>query len=235
MSYTARTLVANAWYLSGIVSQGLQTPTGEQEAQGFNLLNAVLAIKTAGNKLIPYFKKYDFTAVVGQESYFIENLIQVETLVFFIGDVRYSMQPTQRKVYFGSPRVENVTSLPFNWHLERELGGARIYLYFKPNTTYPLQLWGKFSLSSITDPSQDLLLTLDRFYIEYLRYALAEYMCQEYNVNFPPQSTKKLNEYEKMITNISPPDMRMTKTSTLTSGTPLSWAQVNLGRGWTVG
>jgi hypothetical protein len=51
---------------------------------------------------------------------------------------------------------------------------------------------------------QDLSIILDLFYIDYLRYALAEYMCQEYNITFQPQNQAKLNEFETTIFDISP-------------------------------
>jgi hypothetical protein len=75
----------------------------------------------------------------------------------------------------------------------------------------------------------------DRYYIEYLRYALAEFLCAEYNIQFQPQSQKKLDELERVLLNISPPDLSMDKMSTLTGDTGGSnlYVQANLGHGWT--
>jgi len=97
-----------------------------------------------------------------------------------------------------------------------------------------MQLYGKFSLQEVT-LDQDLSLFYDRFYIEYLRYALAEYMCQEYNITFPEQSARKLDEYESVLIDISPIDLTMSKTSCLTLGNNFNYGSVNLGRGWTTG
>jgi hypothetical protein len=234
MAYTTDQLITESFYLSGVLSKDLQTISGSQKSEGLRLLNAVLAIKTANERLIPYFTTYDFDAVQGQERYFIANLITVETFTFYLGDVRFSMSPVSRKNYFGSSRAENVESLPFNWHIERTKGGSYLYLYFFPNEDYPLQITGKFALSSVT-LGQDLELTLDKFYIEYLRYALAEYICDEYSITLPPGAAKKLAMYEKIIMDVSPPDLTISRISAFTGRPMLNWGDVNLGRGWRPG
>jgi hypothetical protein len=232
MAYTARMLITNAYYLSGVVSRSFQTVTGEQLNDGLNLLNALLAVKTIDQRLIPYYRELAVTAVIGQEKYFIQNLIAVETFTFNIGSVRYSMLPIMRKKYFGTGRVDNIQSLPYNWHVERERGGASLYIYFLPNTAYPMKIWGKFGIVNVASENEDLSLVYDAFYIEYLRYALAEYICAEYNITFQPQSAQKLKELEYTLIDLSPKDFSITKFSTLQSDTGINYADVNIGRGW---
>ncbi len=194
MSYTVTKLINNAWYLSGIVARNLQTVSGDQLTDGLDLLNAFLAVETADKRMIPYFQTFSLTAVAGQERYFVANLIELETITFFINSVRFSLQEYNRDRYFGESRVVNIQSLPYQYHTERTFGGMYIYLYFLPNTNYPLEIFGKFSLSSVA-LTQDLSLTMDLFYIEYLRYALANKMCEEYNIQFQPQAAMKLKSY----------------------------------------
>ncbi len=231
MAYTAQKLITRAWYLSGIVARELQTVTGDQITEGLDLLNALLAIKTANNRLIPYYDTVNFTGVIGQERYNIDNLINVESLTFNIGAVRYSMLEMDRVTYFGTPRVNNIQALPYSFHVERTLNGAYIYVYFTPQSNYPFEIVGKFSLDSVT-LDQDLSLTLDAFYIEYLRYALAEYMCNDYNISLTPQVSKKLDDYEQIITDISPIDLTIQKLSTLQQNTSINYGDVNIGQGW---
>ena len=231
MAYTTTQLITNAWYLSGVVARGLEIVDGAQITEGLNLLNALLAIKTANNRLIPYYTFYSLNLITNQESYFIPNLISIETITFNIEDVRYSMLKMSRKPYFGSARVDAIDALPFSWHVERSVGGATFYVYYLPSDTYLCKIWGKFSLAEVA-LGQDLSLTLDLFYIEYLRYALAEYICADYNITFQPQSMSKLTEYEQIITDISPIDLSMTKLSTLQSNFDINWGDVNIGKGW---
>lgn len=232
MAYLAAELITKAWYLSGIVSQDFETVGGARLAEGFDLLNALLAIKTANNRLIPYFTPYTTNAVVGQEAYFVPNLINAETITFNLQTIRFATLRQSRKQFFGSPRVDNITALPFNAHVERAKGGANIYFYFLPSDTYPIKVWGKFGLSSIASLDTDLELTLDPFYIEYLRYALAEYMCADNNITLQPQNQAKLTEYENVITDISPIDLTVTKLSSLGSDRGINWGFVNLSGGW---
>lgn len=233
MSYTVTKLVTNSWYLSGIVSRNLQKVTGDQLNDGVDLLNSVIAEKSIDGVLIPYFDEYDLTAVVGDGEYLIPGLIMAQTFTFNIGTLRYSTKVTGRKKFFGDSRVDDIQSLPYDYHFERTLGGSNLFLYFVPNTTYPMKIWGKFALSSVTI-NQDLSLTLDQFYIDYLRYATANFMCQEYNITMQPQAYQQFLKYEQMLRGLSPIDLQMTKMSGFTKNYPDLYGQVNLGKGWTV-
>lgn len=234
MAYTTNELIARAYYLSGIVARSLQTVSGEQMTDGLSLLNSFIADKTAGTNLIPYYKQYDFTFSADVQDYFIPNLVDAQTFTFFIGDVRYSSAVTNRKAFFGTGRVENVSSLPVSYHFERELGGSRLWLYFYPQDNYDATIWGKFSLSSVV-LGQNLELTLDKFYIDYLRYGLASYICDENLVSLPPQTAKRLKELEAIIQNISPADMSLMHLSNLTGTGGLNFGDVNIGRGYRPG
>ncbi|MCW1908628.1 MAG: hypothetical protein KIH63_004775 [Candidatus Saccharibacteria bacterium] len=308
---------------------------------GLQFLNEILADKAIEKDMIPYFQKYTFNAIAGQEQYFIPNLEDLETLVFFINDVRYQMRPINRKVYFGSSRANNINSLPFNWHIERCTGGANLFLYFFPQTNYELEAWGTFRLSSValnqnllssvtkvnlgrvfaatagtlaagelvindvdlagaygvtqtaanlatvintdvpnvtaTVVLNELILTntrgsniiietlgtqsttdyvtfynfstqngpiaqtflplvLDQFYINYLKFSLAERLCTEFNFIVPPGVAKQLLQYQNWIAKRSAPmDLSQTKISTFANGATISYSQVNLGLGWTIG
>jgi hypothetical protein len=231
MAYSALTLITRAWYLSGIVARNLEEPSGDQITDGLFLLNSLLEFKSTDMRLIPYFKRYAFTLTAGEEEYFIPNLLEMELFTFTISDVRYSTIPQGRVRYFGSPRANNIQSLPFNWRLEREKGGSRLYIYYLPQDNYPAELSGKFGLTDVT-LYQDLDTVYDGFYIEYLRYALADFMCDEYEIMFDPDKKKRLMTYEKKLQDVSPPDLALTKMSCLQSDTGINYADVNLGRGW---
>lgn len=234
MSYTVTELITRAFYLSQVVSRELETVTGDQLNDALTWLNALLSLKSAYTRVIPYYQEFDFNAVVGQEKYFIPNLVTPETLTFNIGPVRYSTQSSNRKSYFGTGRVDNIQSLPFNWHFERLLGGSNIYLYFIPSDAFPIKIWGKFGFDNVT-LNQDLLITYDEYYIDYLRYRLAQRICSEYGIPMQPQALQELAELEEAMTDVSPPDLTLTKFSNLQGTTGINWGDVNLGRGWRPG
>jgi hypothetical protein len=231
MAYTARQLVNRAYVLSGIVGANLQQVSGAQFTAGMYMLNALLALKTANTRLIPYFQTETITAIIGEEGYFVENLLMVETLTFNMGTVRFPMESLSRKQYFGTGRVDGINALPGTYHVEREKGGARIYVYFLPNSAYPLKLWGKFGLVDV-DEDDDLETVYDQFYIEYLRYALASYICAENSTTLSPAKQKILDQYEETLTDISPLDLTVSKASTLSSNTGVNWPFINLSGGW---
>ena len=234
MAYTAQTLITRSLYLSGIVARNLQVPTGDQITDGLMLLNALLDFKQIEVEYIPY-KTYDttITLVAGQEKYFIPNCAQIECATFNIGPVRYSMDYVTQRNYFGSGRIDNISALPFSWTYLREVGGVNLYMYFLPEGNYPLKILGKFFLTDVSLDT-DLSTTLDTSYIEYLRYALAQYFCSEYGVLFNPESEKILTSYKRKLMYMSPPDLSMRKSSILTSFPGLNWGDVNIGRGWRI-
>lgn len=235
MAYTTNELITGAYYASGVVSREFETVSGGQIGDGLNWLNDILEEKTVDDGMVPYESTYTFTAVPGQEVYVIPNLIAIDTLVFFLNSVRFSMDYNKRNNYFGSNRVENIQTLPYQWYFERQLGGGNLYIYFTPDRAYPMELHGTFRLSEVA-LFQDLSLTLDRFYITYLRYALAERICSEFNYVTPPNVVKQLGKYEGWIDKKSKLlDLRLDKVSSLNSNTTTyAWCYINLGRGFSV-
>ena len=231
MAYTALQLITRAYYLSQVVSRELQVVSGDQITDGLYLLNALLDIKGSDLRLIPYFTDFTFNTVTGQERYLIPNLLYVDTLTFNIGPVRYSMADSTRYDYFATPRVDNIQSLPFSYRCERVLGGMNIYLYFVPEQIYVMKMQGKFGLVDVI-LNQDLALTYDLYYIEYLRYALADYICAEFGATFPDQSKRKYDEIRKKLLDVSPPDLSIRKQSYFDHGGVMDWQFINLSKGW---
>jgi hypothetical protein len=248
MPYTAQQLVTRAWYLSGIVARNLQVDTGDQSNDGLYLLNALLDFKQIETDLIPYWQYIELPLVAGQEFYFLPYVAALESVTFNIDVVRYPMDYVTRRNYYGSARVDNITSLPFSWNYNRSLGGGNLAMYFKPDTNYIMKAMAKIFLvdvtlgTDLTNISEATPYTfinssnqgLDTGYIEYLRYALAEYMASEYGIIFNPQSAQILKRMQRKLMYISPPDLSMIKTTILTADGSPGWnyGDVSLGRGW---
>lgn len=213
----ANELIAHAYYLSDIVSRELETVSGSQQADGLRMLNALLSQKSATGDGIPYYTHASFNTVKGQEKYFVSALIVTDTVTYNIGDIRYSMQRSKRKRYLGSSRANDIESLPGTFYVERGVGGSTIYFYALPADVYEVDVTGKFSLSSVTG-EQDLSASLDDYYVGYLEYALAERICNYYNVELAPGKDKVLREYERDIFKVVPPDLQIKKDSIFRDG-----------------
>jgi hypothetical protein len=231
MAYTARMLITRAYYLSQIVSRQLQEVSGEQIEDGLFLLNALLQFKSTDLREIPYFKRDTLTLTAGVGEYFIERLLYVDAMTYNIGDVRYPMTELTRKQFFATGRVDSIQSLPFSYRVEREKGGSRIFLYFLPQGNYVLKLSGKFGLTNVTLDT-DLSTIYDEFYIEFLRYQLAQYICSDYGATFPDESKAKLKEMEDVILDVSPPDLSLTRTTFFSGQSPWDWQAINLSKGY---
>lgn len=149
MPYTTNQLIADAYYASGVVSREFATVSGGQLNDGIQWLNDILADKDVDQDMLPYETTYSFFAETGVGVYFIPDLIQIDTLVFYLNKVRYPMKYSKRNEYFGSSRVENIQTLPYTWYWERKTGGGNLHIYFNPDRNYPMEVHGTFRLSDL--------------------------------------------------------------------------------------
>jgi hypothetical protein len=95
-----------------------------------------------------------------------------------------------------------------------------------------LEIWGSFRLSSVTE-FQDLSLTLDQFYTNFLQFLLAERICQFNSYRIPVDVSQQLERYFKWISNnTNVMDLSMQKLSSLSGGAAINYAIVNLSGGW---
>ena len=214
MIYNARRLITEAFNLSGIVSRDYETIDAPQIALGQTLLNNLLVLQSIDTSEIPYYEKYTFTTVVGQEMYFVENLVDIQSMCFFLGNVRIPMAQESRKGYFYTGRVENLSVMPFSFRMERTTGGANIWQYPLSSQPYVVEAMVKYGFTDITSLDQNLSTIYDEWYIVYLKYGLALEILYHYNKPIPPQLLQRFEKIKLDITETSPPDMRCTSIST---------------------
>lgn len=245
--YPVTQLVAEAFYTSGIVSRQFQTVSGDQFQTGVLKLNEILSDTNIEKDMIPYYTYYhEFNFIPGTEQYFIGDCVEIDSLTFFLDSIRYQTNKKSRDQYLGEGRAQNVESLPFNWYSQLVLNGTQLFVYFFPDSNYPVQVNGLFKLSNVYQPNQqssaqqiaiwnNLTLIFDLYYINYLQYRLADRLCTAYNFAMPPGAQKQLLSYMQMISKRSSPlDLTQQKISTLVSQDSINYAQVNLGKGWTI-
>lgn len=225
-------IVANAWYLSGIVSRDLETISGSQSQDGLQMLNFILDEKNMNGRFIPFYTSYTFPGVVGQEAYQIDGLVELETMVVNIGDVRYPMQKTLRRFYKGAGRVDGLQSLPYNYFATRNLDGTLIEVYFEPaQTNMIFTITGRFMLNNVT-LTTTISDTLPSYYLNYLQYKLARRLCDWYSYELSDQKMQTLFELEKLVDNVNPQDLTLQIVTCFPDKSPTNWGDVNFGRGW---
>jgi hypothetical protein len=235
MEYSLNKLITNAFYLSKVRSKDFQTVGGDDIEVGIDLLNEVLSETSINTKMIPYYKEYDTTAVVGQEIYFIPDLVEPFSLTFNMTTVRYATSDLSRRQYHSTTRIDGILALPFNCTFERMLGGCNMYVQFLPIDTYPFKIWGKFALTLVTinDLTKNLLDVYDMFYIRYLRYLLAQEICNYYGVDIPQQLIAISQRIAGNLNDMNVIDLTTRKLNIYDDNNALNWAQVNIGKGFT--
>lgn len=156
MTYTVTQLITDAYSDSSVVARQFETVQGYQLSDGLRWFNEILGDKTMDTGDIPYITvQYPLIGVVGQEQYFIPNCIDIESIVFYIGSVRYQMQYLDRARYFGYPRANNINALPLAYHYERTFGGVNLWVYFYPQQAYLFNVTGNFFQQAVS-LNQDL-------------------------------------------------------------------------------
>lgn len=229
----ATQLINYAYVFSGIVGRGLNGVSNQQSADGLMLFNLLLGEMVLKPDYIPYYSMVNVNTVQGQEEYFLENVAEISTVTFTLDNVRYSLNPDNRRHYFGSPRANNISSLPFTVFWERTVGGSNLYLYFFPSQSLVINANCKLFLGNVTlDTNLDQVFDLS--YQSYLMYSLAKKICEWNKISVNPEITLKLREFQELISNINPKDFTCRKSYSLSRGQSLTYADVNFGRGWTV-
>jgi hypothetical protein len=226
-------LITQAFRLSGILAR-TGNPTPDQQNLGLSLFQDILSLVSTNARLIPYYTTHDLVADQGDAEYFIPGLIEVSTITYLLDNiVRVPLPIVSRQDFFGTARITNLTTIPFQAYIEKTKGGSTLFLYAIPQADYPIQINGKFSLPTAITLETDLDTLLDRFYQIYLRYQLANYICQQSTVSLPPATANELEKLEAKMTDIAPMDLSVKKISVLGNNAPFSWAQLNIGHGWT--
>lgn len=236
MAFNVLELITRAYNAANINPQGYRVLTPEQSSNGLFLLNVLLSDKTVDTSMLLYWEKYDGVFEIGEGQYFIERLIQVETLTFFLdGQVRYPTLAQGLDIFMGSARAENVDSLPFTYYPNKVLGGTDLYVYYKPSQEYPFQIWGQFELQNVT-LFEDLETKFPLFYINFLKLQLAKYLCIDGGFEIPIAVAAQLEEYRQWIAlNGTVQDLSMKITNTISQGGYINWGQVNIGKAYTPG
>ena len=96
MAYSANELISNAYYIANIVSREFETPSGQQLSDGLNILNDLIADKSANNSMISYSAKYEFNAVAATSEYYVPGLLYADTLTFYIDTKSCFLHKTKR-------------------------------------------------------------------------------------------------------------------------------------------
>ncbi len=151
MAYPVSSVISEAYFDAGVVARQFEELQGYQLNDGLNWLNQILGDRAMNTGDIPYItQQYPLYGVVGQETYFVPNLISIDAMVFYIGSVRYQMQYVDRIKYFGQPRANNINALPVSYTYERVPGGCNVWVYFWPQSPFLFNITGNFFLQNVS-------------------------------------------------------------------------------------
>lgn len=208
MAYTVTELITNAWNLSGIVAAQAETVSGDQLKEGLDHLNDFLSLQSTEPRMIPYTRVYTFDCKTREDELFIDHLQCVDVLT--IKTNNYLLKALGRKDFFSLPCLHYSPSQPRAYHIEPDKGGSVLFLTPTPDENYSFRLVGKFGLTE-ADYNEDLSQVYDRHYLLYLRYGLADYLCELYNHPFAAKG--KLNTLTSKLRDYSPLDLTIEKVS----------------------
>lgn len=237
MAFNTLQLVQKAYNASGVNPQGFKELTPLQTENGLYLFNIILSDKTVDTSMLLYWTRLNGEFVAGTSEYFIDNLIQIQVLTFFLSDgtVRYPTQAQNLEQFMGSARAVNVDSLPFTYYVNKSIGGSTLYVYYIPSQNYPYEIWGQFQLQNVT-LFQDLSTSFEPFYLDFLTLELAQRICVYGNYTTPTNLMEQLLAYRKTIgLNGIVQDLSMSMISSINNPNFINWSQVNIGQAYVPG
>lgn len=208
--------------------------TGADITRGLDLMNSVLSATSSNTKMIPYYSEYTFNAVIGQEKYFIPNLMEPFSATFMDSVVRYATFDKSRREFHSTTKIYGIEAYPFDTSFERCLNGCNLYMYFLPCKAFPFHVWGKFGLEAVTvdDLTTDLLLTYDRWYCDYLCHVLVKRICNFYGMSISPEVQNIIDQISNNVADMNVIDLSSRKIDLYNQRNQLSWAQINIGKGF---
>jgi hypothetical protein len=234
MAITANNLITQAYYLADIVGIDYETLTGSQASVGLQLLNGIIGEVALDAILIPYFTHQSFNTAYGQETYVVNNLIEVSTMTYNLdSDVRYSLTRESINRYFGWARVNNLISLPQIYTVEREHNASKIYMYPIPDKVYQVNITGKFMLADVQ--FNDVLTnTYDVFYLKWLKYRLAYELDLLNGMDVNPKVQEQLANLERRVNKLVGTDLLTNKFQMISHrpGRGDAYLQANFPSAW---
>ncbi len=216
MAYTVTELITKSWNLSGIVAAQAETVSGDQLKDGLDHLNDFLALQSAESRMIPYTRVHLFECKANWDEFLIDHLLSIDVLTIK-NNGSYSLKALGRRAFFTRNGDSLSPSQPLFYHIEAIRGGSLLFLTPTPDKDYKLRIVGKFGLTEV-DYNDDLSLVYDRQYLLYLRYGLADYLCDLYN--HPFAAGAKLSRLASNLRDYSPLDLSMVKVSYLHTEIP---------------
>jgi len=245
MPYLTSQLVVRAFQTSGLYSPDIGNyPTTNQLNNGLFLLNEGLSENNLLGEMQKYTKLIEVPCVIGQEIYFIPDMLNIQTFTFNLTNVRYSVQYRTRTEYFGVSRVDQVNGLPYIYHIERAykndentgaiISGSNVYVYMPPSQQITFNIHGLFE-QSLVQLNTDLSEFMQASDLKYWRLKLASFICAFYQKDMPIKAAEQLDEIEEKIKVFNSPDLSSTAqiVNLFGQSQAINYGQINIGRGWT--
>lgn len=233
MGFNVTQLIEIAYNQANIAPINYTPLSPDQLKLGLYSLNQMLGQVSIDDGLIPYWKDYEGTFVVNQETYEIPNLINIQTFTFILNEnVRYPIYPDNYRDYWGSTKPLNIQTLPGVYSLIRDIGGSKVSITPSPDKAYPFTIRGAFGLLD-AGYNDDLSEIYDQYYITYLTALTARMICINSSMAIPPQLELHIKDYDTKIRNKSQPlDLTNTYTSVFDGGSTFNYMQAYVGKGY---
>ncbi len=207
MTFSASKVVSDAWYKSGFVPSDASVD-GSSMALGLDELKLLISGIDLDGGAQPFTVNTTVNLVGGQEDYDIEGLVEIISLSYTDGNIRYRLKPTSADAYESNPRIEDLSTFPDRYYARRippqtvngvlQSNGMRISFYPVPNKSYVLNITGKFAQPEIT-MTTDLSALFPPWMIDYFILGTAMRICEYYDMDCPQRIVNRFNSLESKI------------------------------------
>lgn len=219
MTTNVNKLIENAFKTAGLFTQDKRIE-GSRVTEALDYLNELLDEFAAGPEYIAYYQDISFVMTPNQGQYVLSQavaadvnshrLVDLKYAVVETGGNRYPVDVIDDHEYFTIVYNTSITGRPSSVFLQNGidiLGNEQSTLMFlkAPDIAYTCHIKGKFVLSHVLLNTG--ITTLPKFYMKFLRYALAKELAMQFMpknwTQYHEQTYSKLRSMLTAITDIN--------------------------------
>ena len=196
MGITLRTLLEEALYLSIADREFLPIePNGSQINVASDIFERLLS---QYENQIPFYTE---KVINGEAELLNVNAQYVNAMDYLLGNVVYNMTPVTQEEFSRVALIVGLRAIPSWFWLDRANNAIRVYPL--PQSTSDTFVIGYRPLEGFSRLEEQLATSVTPFMQEFLIYALAHKLCDQYNIPWTPQKQATKQEAYRMLLNNS--------------------------------
>ena len=234
---TTNEVIVEAFQLLGEVGSD-ESPAGSMLAQGLYILNELIDDFASDGTHISYVQDLSFTAIQGQSTYSVSNVMSADITADRIVSIEYAnytvsntlvypIRIINKSEYYNLVRLTPPTleaRLGYVF-LDKQIQQSIINFYPAPDQPYPVDLRCKFMVDQFV--ANSVITNIPPWVVRFIRYSLTRELKQVYpSGNWPAESEEEYQRLRAKFTQSNDNDMTVRTSAILQSPRPFYWPNI---------